>query len=179
MKDADMLTARDRDFISKNRDMPDVPETQAEKIIVWLKELDIAGEHDPWGKKYLQRLAIVRKEASKKDSGGGSKYDRALGSDIVVKMMVIMRRWGGHFLTTDAMKVAKLQKIVRVYGGVSIFNWTLTNNVIKPRVFSFLLNGPCQCFMTVGNGYSSPVPSFERWRMGASVRVRTTHIWRR
>jgi hypothetical protein len=117
-----MLTERDRDFISLNRDMPDVPETHEEKVSKWLKELDRANEHGEWGEKYEERLAEIRKEAASKDAGGGSKYDRALASDSVVQLMVVMRRWGNHFVPTDVMRIAQLQNIVRVYGGVSTFN---------------------------------------------------------
>jgi hypothetical protein len=102
--------------------MPDMPDTQDEKVTRWLKQLEKYTKGDEaYGEEYEQELAMVREDARAKEGGGGSKYSRVLGSESIVRMMLQLRRWGPHFRKSDGLKTSQLQSIVKVYGGVSEF----------------------------------------------------------
>jgi hypothetical protein len=120
------MAEADCEYLSRNRDMPDVPETLDEKLIIWLKMLatESAKDYDngngpKWGNRFERELAAVRMDAGNKEGGGGAKYARSLGCDEVVKMMLTLMEWGPHFRHCDGLKVSQVEKIVRVHGGVS------------------------------------------------------------
>src|SRR5215471_2022747 len=99
-----MLEEEDCNFISNNRELPEIGETQDEKMTKWLKALERAKEEGEYGEKYVEKLQEVREESGKK-TGGGSKYVKTFGSESVVRMMLVLRSFGWHFLYSDGLRV--------------------------------------------------------------------------